>query len=51
MKKVAKKLDEACPCGSKKKYGDCCGKNETCSCGSGKKAAECCYKTANKGCC
>jgi len=50
-REMAKKLDEACPCGSGKKYGECCGKDEPCSCGSGKKASECCYKTAGKSCC
>jgi len=48
---MAKNLDEACPCGSGKKYGKCCGKNELCSCGSGKKASECCYKAAAKSSC
>jgi len=43
------KLFAQCPCGSSKKYAECCGKNETCSCGSGKKAAECCFK--NKAAC
>lgn len=48
---MAKKPGEACPCGSGKKYGKCCGKDEPCSCGSGKKASECCYKAAGKNCC
>lgn len=34
----------ACPCGSGKTYGECCGKGEACSCGSGKPHAECCGK-------
>ncbi|MBI5344810.1 MAG: SEC-C domain-containing protein [Deltaproteobacteria bacterium] len=38
------KLSAACSCGSGKKYGECCGRNEPCACGSGKKAGECCFK-------
>lgn len=37
-------LNKACACGSGKRYGECCGKNEPCSCGSGKKAGECCFR-------
>jgi len=33
-----------CQCGSGKKYGACCGRDEICHCGSGKKAGECCFK-------
>ncbi|MDP2681475.1 MAG: SEC-C metal-binding domain-containing protein [Deltaproteobacteria bacterium] len=40
------KLFAQCSCGSGKKYGECCGRNEPCSCGSGKKAGECCFKAA-----
>lgn len=47
---MAKDLNEACPCGSGKKYGECCGKDESCSCGSGKKASECCYSATGKCC-
>ncbi len=32
----------ACPCGSGKTYGECCGANEACGCGSGKQYKECC---------
>ena len=32
----------ACPCGSGKTYGECCGANEACACGSGKPYKECC---------
>ena len=44
------KLMAVCACGSEKKFGECCGKNEACYCGamdeSGKPktAAECCMK-------
>lgn len=38
------KFNAVCSCGSGKKYGECCGRNEACPCGSGKKAAECCFK-------
>ncbi|MBI5902205.1 MAG: SEC-C domain-containing protein [Deltaproteobacteria bacterium] len=44
------KLATSCPCGSGKKYGECCGRNESCSCGSGKKAAECCFKKKAECC-
>ncbi|MEK6791141.1 MAG: SEC-C metal-binding domain-containing protein [Deltaproteobacteria bacterium] len=45
------KFNALCPCGSGKKYGDCCGGNEPCCCGSGKKASECCYKKSGKRAC
>lgn len=38
------KLNATCSCGSGKKYGECCGRNEPCACGSGKKAGECCFR-------
>ncbi|HLD86315.1 MAG TPA: SEC-C metal-binding domain-containing protein [Patescibacteria group bacterium] len=37
------KLGASCPCGSGKKYVECCGKEEMCPCGSGKKAIDCCF--------
>ncbi len=37
------KLKAACPCGSGKKYVECCGRGEPCPCGSGKKAIDCCF--------
>jgi hypothetical protein len=39
-----KGLDAACDCGSGKKAGNCCKKNEECYCGSGKKVSACCLK-------
>ncbi|MBS3109849.1 SEC-C domain-containing protein [Candidatus Woesearchaeota archaeon] len=39
------KLMALCPCGSKKKYVQCCGKSEPCPCGSGKTALQCCFKS------
>jgi hypothetical protein len=38
--------NEACPCGSGKAYGACCGRNEACACGSGKRAGDCCHASA-----
>ncbi|MCL8206683.1 MAG: SEC-C domain-containing protein [Actinomycetia bacterium] len=34
---------DACPCGSGKTYGACCGRQELCACGSGQAAGECCH--------
>lgn len=36
------KLEATCTCGSGKKFGECCGKEEMCFCGSGKAAKDCC---------
>jgi uncharacterized protein YecA (UPF0149 family) len=39
-------VHEACPCGSGKTYGQCCGANEPCPCGSGTAYSECCGANA-----
>ncbi|MBX4201251.1 SEC-C domain-containing protein [Candidatus Parcubacteria bacterium] len=39
------KLMATCSCGSGKKYGECCGKEEKCFCGSDKAAKDCCMAT------
>ena len=36
------KLMADCSCGSGKKCGACCGKEEMCPCGSGKMCKDCC---------
>ena len=39
------KLMADCDCGSGKKCGACCGKDEMCPCDSGKKCCDCCMKS------
>jgi len=36
-------LSDPCPCGSKKLFGACCGKDNPCDCKSHWNAGECCY--------
>jgi len=36
------KLMADCSCGSGKKHGECCGKEEMCFCGSAKACKDCC---------
>jgi hypothetical protein len=42
-------LSEICPCGSKEKFGTCCGSDNLCDCKSHLIAVECCYQKTENG--